>query len=91
MFKRHTTKNMFNMVAKFLDALYGRWRDKLIEMSSDGENTMTGRRSGFVMCMVRSTSKKVLCVWCAPHQIDIIIKASTESILDGSWIKFAYS
>ncbi|CAM6036431.1 unnamed protein product [Sphagnum compactum] len=91
MFERHTTENMFNMVVKFLNALYSRWCDKLIGVSSNGENTMTGRHSGFVTCMVRSASNKVLHVWCTPHQIDILVKASTKSILDGSWIKFAYS
>ncbi len=90
MFERHTAKNMFNMVIKFFDVLYGRWHDKLIRMSSDGENMMTSRHFGFVMGMVRSASNKVLCVWCTPHQIDIVIKALTESILDGSWIKFTY-
>ncbi len=43
MFECHTTKNMFNMAVKFLNALYGQWRDKLIEVSFDGKNTMTGR------------------------------------------------
>jgi hypothetical protein len=51
MFERHTAENLFSMV-KFLDALYGRWRDKLVGASSDGENTMTGRHSGFVTRMV---------------------------------------
>jgi len=91
MFECHTIENMFNMVVKFFDTLYGRWHDKLIEVSSDGENTMTDRHSGLVTCMVRSAFNKVLRVWCMPHQIDIVIKASTESILDSSLIKFAYS
>ncbi len=41
MFDRHTAGNIFNMLVKFLDAMYGKWRAKLIGMSSDGENTMT--------------------------------------------------
>jgi hypothetical protein len=71
--------------------LYGQWRNKLIEMSFDGENTMIGRHFGFIACMVRSASNKVLLVWCVPHQINIVIKALTESIFDGFWIKFAYN
>jgi hypothetical protein len=91
MFERHTTVNMFNMVVKFLNALYDRWRDKLIRMSFNGENTMIDHHFGFVMRMVRSASNKVLHLWCAPHHIDIVIRVLTESILDGSWIKFAYN
>jgi hypothetical protein len=60
MFEHHTVENMFNMVVKFLNALYGQWRNKLIGVSFDGENTMIDRHFGFVTCMVRSTSNKVL-------------------------------
>lgn len=52
MFERHTVENMFNMVIKFLDALYGQWCNKLIGVLSNGENMMTNRHYGFVMCMV---------------------------------------
>jgi hypothetical protein len=52
MFERHTTENMFNMVVKFFDALYGRWCDKLIKVPSNGKNTMTNHHSWFVTCMV---------------------------------------
>jgi hypothetical protein len=91
MFERHTTVNMFNMTVKFFDTLYNRWRDKLIRMSSDGKNTMIDHHFGFVTRMVRSASNKVLHLWCTPHHINIIIRVLTESILDGSWIKFAYN
>jgi hypothetical protein len=33
MFKRHSTLNIFNLIAKFMDALYVKWRSKLIGMS----------------------------------------------------------
>jgi hypothetical protein len=48
MFERHTAMNMFSILVKFLDALYQPWRAKLIGMSSDGENTMTGRHGGLI-------------------------------------------
>jgi hypothetical protein len=50
MFEHHTVENMFNMVVKFFDALYGRWRNKLIEVSFDGENTMTVRHAHGSIC-----------------------------------------
>ncbi|CAN5953858.1 unnamed protein product [Sphagnum jensenii] len=40
MFKRHTAENMFNMVVKFFDTLYGWWREKLIGISFNGVNSM---------------------------------------------------
>jgi hypothetical protein len=42
-FGRHTAVNIFALVVKILDVLFLSWRDKLISVSSDGENTMTGR------------------------------------------------
>jgi hypothetical protein len=62
MFECHTVENMFKMVVKFLDTLYGRWRDKLIGVSTNGKNTMIGHHFEFVTCMVRSASNMVLCV-----------------------------
>jgi hypothetical protein len=50
MFECHTTD--LNMVIKFINALYGWWHNKLIGMSSDGENMVTNRHSGFVTHMV---------------------------------------
>jgi len=82
MFDRHTALNMFNMLVKFLDALYSNWRYKLIGMSSDGENTMTGRHAGLVTRMVGCAENPVLRIWCPPHQIDLVVRSSTEGIVD---------
>jgi len=81
MFERHITENMFNMVVKFLDALYDRWCDKLIKVSSNGENTTTGRHSGFVMCMFNSLLTRC-CAFGARH-IRLIL--SSKLRLNQSW------
>ncbi len=52
MFECHIAENMFNMVVKFFYALYDWWHNKLIKVSSDGENTMIDRHYGFVTRMV---------------------------------------
>jgi hypothetical protein len=90
MFEGHTTLNIFNMISKFMDALYSKWHVKLIDMSTNGENTMTGRHTGVMTNIVTCAEHKVLQIWCASHQINIVVKASTESINGGSWVKFAY-
>jgi hypothetical protein len=59
-------------------------------MSTDGKNTMTGWHTGVVTHIVVCVEHKVLRIWCVPHQIDIVVKALTESINNGSWVKFAY-
>jgi hypothetical protein len=67
MFDRHSALNIFKVFVKFLDALYSKWRSKLIGMSSDGENTMTGRHGGLVTRTVACAENPVLRIWCPPH------------------------
>ncbi|CAI5725171.1 unnamed protein product [Hyaloperonospora brassicae] len=56
MFDRHTAENMFNIIAKLMDALFPNWRAKLIGVSSDGENTMTGSHRDLVTSLCRPPS-----------------------------------
>jgi len=90
-FERHTSENLYDMIVKFLDALYPMWRRKLLSMSSDGENVMTGRHSGVVTRIAACAENKVLRVWCAPHQIDIVVKSTAEGIAGGEWVQKVYS
>jgi hypothetical protein len=48
MFERHSAENIFNLIAKFMDALYSKWHAKLISVSTDHENTMMSRHVGVV-------------------------------------------
>ena len=91
MFDRHTAENMFNMVAKLMDALFPNCRAKLIGVSSEGENMMTGRHRGHVTRLVSAAENNVLRFWCAPHQIEIIAKQIADGIDGGAWVKFVYS
>jgi hypothetical protein len=67
MFVRHMMLSVFNMISKFMDALYNKCCVKLISMSTDSENTMTGQDSGVVTCSVACAEHNVLQIWCAPH------------------------
>lgn len=91
MFDRHTAENIYNMVAQLLDALYPSWPSKLISVSSDGENTMTGRHAGFVTRLCNRAEYPLLRIWCPPHQIDLVVKATANLIDDGNWVKFVYT
>ncbi len=91
MFDRHTAENIFNMLLKFLDVLYEKWRAKLIGMSSDGENMMTGRHTDLVTRMIACTENPVLRIWCALHQINLVVKLAAEEFAGGKRIKFTWS
>jgi hypothetical protein len=88
MFERHTTLNTFNLLVKFLNAMYTPWRTKMISMSTDGENTNTGHLNGLVTRFYREASNVLLHVWCPPHQIDLVVKEKNGAICDGEWVKF---
>jgi hypothetical protein len=87
MFERHSAMNIFNLIAKFMDTLYSKWRSKLIGVSTDGENTMTGHHAGVVTRLVACADNNVLQIWCALHQINIVVKAAVEAIDNGVWVK----
>ncbi|KAH9572370.1 hypothetical protein CY35_02G145300, partial [Sphagnum magellanicum] len=87
LFVRHTAEILYNLLCKFLDALYPDWRVKLLNASSDGVNTMTGRHAGLITRIAWCVKFNVLRVWCVPHQIDIIVKSSAEGINGGAYVK----
>jgi hypothetical protein len=84
MFVRHTAFNIFKLAIKAFDALFPNWRSKLLSISSNGENTMTGRHAGFVTRMANEAANLVLRIWCPPHQIDLVLKVVAEAVADGT-------
>ncbi|CAM6063015.1 unnamed protein product [Sphagnum tenellum] len=91
MFEWHSTVNIFNLITKFMDVVYNKWRSKLIVASTDGENTMTGRHASIVPRLVACADNNVLRIWCTPHQINIVVKAAIEAIDNGVWAKQVYT
>ena len=67
MVKRHSAVNIFNQIANFMDALYIKWHAKLIAVSTDGENTMTGRHVGVVTGL--SLVPTTMCCASGAHRI----------------------
>jgi hypothetical protein len=86
----HTTVNILALIVKILDVLFLMWRNKLISTSNDGENTMTGRHGGLVTLLEKEATNNILRVWCAPHQMDIIIKKVMNAMMDGLFYKIAH-
>lgn len=90
-FERHTAINYVKLMTTLLDCMYSSWRDKTISISSDGENTMTGRHGGVVTLLEKECSNPVLRIWCVPHQLDIVVKNATKGVLDGAFYKIAHA
>jgi hypothetical protein len=70
MFERHTAENIFNLIVRFVDALNGVTmilRAKLMSVSTDRENRMTGCHRGVVTRFEQAAEFPVLRIWCVPH------------------------
>ncbi|CAM6025211.1 unnamed protein product [Sphagnum balticum] len=87
---RHTAVNILALIVKILDVLFPMWRDKLISVSSDGENTMTSRHGGFVTLLEKEATNNIMRVWCVLHQMDIVIKKVMKAMMDGLFYKIAH-
>jgi hypothetical protein len=74
-----------------MDTMYNKWRSKLIGVWTNDQNTMTGRHAGVVTRLIACADNHVLRIWCAPHQIDIVVKAVVEAIDNGVWVKQVYT
>jgi hypothetical protein len=70
-YDHHTAENIVTMICHILDALYARWRSKIIAFNTNGENTMTGQHAGVVTRIDHECETKLMRIWCAPHQIDL--------------------
>jgi hypothetical protein len=54
------------------------------------ENTMTHRHGGLVTLLEKEATNNILRVWCALHQMDIVIKKVTKAMMDGLFYKIAH-
>ena len=89
-FERHTIVNHVKLMSAIIDAMYSSWRDKLISISSDGENTMIGRTGGVVKLLKDQCTNPILRIWCVPHQLDLIVKKTTRFVDNGGFRKVAH-
>ena len=60
--------------ADFFNALSDNWKEKLIGISSDGASNMSGRFSGVVTRLHQVSVQGCYRVWCAAHQMDLVVQ-----------------
>jgi hypothetical protein len=81
-FERHLAVNYVKLIKTMLNILCPDWRSKLISISFDEENTMTGPHRGVVTLFGKECNNQVFRIWCVPHQLDIVVKNATQNVLD---------
>jgi hypothetical protein len=84
--QRHTGEYMFNIVSSFLDALCENWKSKLIGITSDGTSSMTGHRAGVVTRLHQVSLPGCYRVWCAAHQMDLVVQKVFLKLCDDSFV-----
>ncbi len=51
---------------------------------------MTSYHGGLVTLLEKEATNNILCVWCAPHQMDIVINKVMKAMMDGLFYKIAH-
>ncbi len=79
------------LIKILLNTVSPSWCEKVISISSNGENTMIGRHASVVTLLENQCSNPVLRIWCVPHQLDIVVKNATHGLLDEAFYKVAHA
>lgn len=90
-FERHTAQNYVKLIKTMLDSVCPSWRDKIISISSDVENTMTSMHARVVTSLEKECSNPVLRIWCVAHQLGIVVKNATHDVLNEIFYKAAHA
>jgi hypothetical protein len=86
LFDRKTASKIFDTGAKVLDILAPNWRMQLVGISTDGERTMTGRVTGVATQFDEEADGDVVRVWCALHQLDLVVQAEFKKLHDDEFV-----
>lgn len=82
----HTGLLMFDMISQLLEAVLGScWRNKLLSVATDGARNMTGRVQGAVTRFQQVCLPGFIRIWCANHQLDLVIQAVVRNVMQDSF------
>jgi hypothetical protein len=90
-FDRHTATNQEAMLVQLLNVLFARWTRKPIGVTTDGKKTNMGHRNDVQVRMVWRAEFKVIQIWCAPHQFDLVVHVAVDKVDGGAWVKTCYT
>ena len=78
---------MYNLISGVLDIVCPTWRSKILGVGSDGVLTMTGCIQGVVTQLEQQAEYQIYHVWCGLHQLDLVMKAVYEELLEGEFVQ----
>lgn len=86
MYESHTGDNMTALTCRLLDALCTDWKNKLIAVTTDGASNMTGCHVRMVSQLLRLAKPGFYRVWCAAHQLDLLVQNGLASMFDENFV-----
>jgi hypothetical protein len=84
--ERHTGEHMFNLTSTVLDNLVPDWRSRIISVTTDGESSMTGQYRGVASRLSNVALPGFYRVWCALHQLDLVLQRLYNALCDDSFV-----
>jgi hypothetical protein len=84
--ERHTGEHMFELVSTALDNLSPEWRSQIVSVTTDGASSMTGQYRGVASRIANVALPGFYRVWCALHQLDLVLQRLYNSLCDDSYV-----
>jgi hypothetical protein len=74
------------MLVQVFGTLFAGWTRKLIGVTTNDEKTNMGHCNGVQVRKVRRTEFNVVQIWCAPHQLDLVVHVAVDEVDGGAWV-----
>jgi hypothetical protein len=82
----HAGLKMAQIVEKAMLEVGGEcWRENLVGIATEGARNMTERHSGAVTRLVEGTLPGFYRIWCAAHQLDLVIQSVIASLCEDTF------
>ena len=82
----HTGEHVHELFSKTMDAISTGWRERLIGVSTDGAPSMLGAHQGFASRLEREGRPGFYKVWCAAHQLNLVVQSSVQELYESIFI-----
>jgi hypothetical protein len=84
--KSHTGELMHDLAAKTLHNLVPDWRSRIISITTDGASSMMGQFRGVASRFGNAALPGFFRIWCALHQLDLVLPRLYTSLCDDSFV-----
>jgi hypothetical protein len=85
MYELHTRENIFKLTSKILSTLCLNWTENRIGITTNGASNITGCHVGLAF---RIEHAGFFRIWCASHQLDLVVEERYKSIFNKRFVHF---